>query len=99
MLARSFNSNKFVELNDFNLMDFDIIDNRLISRAVPRQWQGVVSATASFPWDNIFVTYSAFQTVLSRAPAGRCKVVHLHPLDFAFQFFADHYLCTLLHRV
>ena len=34
-----------------------------------------------------------------KAPAGRCKVVHLHPLDFAFRFFADHYPCTLLQSL
>ena len=30
----------------------------------------------------------------ARAPAGRCNGVHLHPLDFAFRCFAEHYLCT-----
>ena len=28
----------------------------------------------------------------ARAPAGRCKGVQLHSLDFAFQYFSEHYI-------
>jgi len=28
------------------------------------------------------------------APTLRCEVVQLHPLDFAIQFFTEHYSCT-----
>src|SRR6218665_1728560 len=35
----------------------------------------------------------------SRAPAGRCKGVHLHPQDFAFQFFCRTIFISLTHRL
>ena len=34
--------------------------------------------------------------LLARAPAGRCKGVHVHPLDFAFKFFSR---ILFMHRV
>jgi len=39
------------------------------------------------------------QSVVTRAPAGRCKVVHLHPLDFAFQFFFQNTIYISVNRV
>src|SRR6218665_1406679 len=31
----------------------------------------------------------------ARAPAGRCKVVHLHLPGFCFSVFAEHHSCTM----
>jgi len=45
-------------------------------------WSGLNGCWSGFRWG-------------PRAPAGRCKVVHLHPLDFAFQCFAEQYLCAV----
>src|SRR6218665_2911725 len=81
----------------------DLFDFRAESRVSERAT--FIFKTVAIANDAMLLNHVTTQIALvclrqwSRAPAGRCKVVHLHPSEFCISVFSDQYLCTLFHRV